>query len=82
MLKILKEQNQVLKPMRKYNSLGHLCDLNLVPLSDGVFIILSWMFLFTGPLESDPAHTGANGNIFIDFSEFQAGFQMAAFFRI
>ena len=38
------------------------------------------MFLFTGPLESDPAPTGANGNIFIDFSEFQAGFQIVIFF--
>lgn len=66
--------------MRKYNNLGHLCDLNLVLLSDEVFIILSWMILFIGPLESAPAHTGANGNIFIDFSEFQAGFQMATIF--
>lgn len=36
--------------------------------------------LFIGPLESDLVHAGANGNSFIDFGEFQAGFQMATFF--
>lgn len=35
--------------------------------------------LLTGPLEHNPACTEANGNIFIDFSEFQAKFQMAFF---
>lgn len=81
MLKMLRLQNQVLKSIRKYNSLGHPCDLDLPPL------ITLWYglcynivdILLTGPLECNPARTEANGNIFIDFSEFQAKIQMTFF---
>lgn len=80
MLKNLREKNQMFKPMRKRNSSGHPCDLNLVSLSGEVFIILSWMFLFTGPLESDPTYTGVMELFSLTSVSFRLGSKWPLFF--